>query len=641
MIRQTWHSIRVVAKRLAENRDVFEQLLAILRSVREEERDANIGALMLLIRRKQITSRVLRAPQSLVGFAKHLYEHEAISKQLRSIPHFGSLADLPTLKPEGEPLTRFDYALLQCGLLFDARMTWRGSGLNSNNGGIVFKKGKNQSDLSGLEVCQSWALLLSLGHLFGTFASERALFFQIDDDPNAKRDIINKIHNIELRKLCERIVDSHNLHHLYHVIAGWRIYGLLTGETKKTAEALLLAYLQTEISTPIERLRWMFRKTRQLSYNLLHSCVPSGVSSDFLFRADVERLLSLEGVVVDDYALEDDAVLKLMDSIDAYHAESAFASAQAASVVLDHVRKFKKWWEANASSTASERLEKLFDVPVDWEQARVDSLKHFCRLRLLGDGSNWLATVRAWLSSDSASNPWGSANFMISPSPRRQGLICDIYAPRDGLSRRTACHTIRMLAHQQFAQSWVVDPPGELERALWRSSGVAAARIFENCLADGFKIELEPVSTANSHFGMVIIASSFETGRARLKAFLQVIQDAERKRELEAVLELRSGEGRASPLAWLVFLARIRIVNVEGRRVADIDGLWADVADDSLTWTLVEVKEPGQTGGASQLRNQVLTKLAALPSKDVVNGMSAGQRVYRASVDTPEVLNRR
>lgn len=562
-----------------------------------------------------------------VGFAKDLFADESISGQLRETLHFGCLSEMSDARPFGGSFTRHNYVALQGALLFDAKMGWPGSGLSSETT-IKFGKG---SALSGLDVCQSWSILLNWGHLFGTFASERALFFLVDQDHALENDILRTIrsNDDQLHRNCQELLASRNLHRLFYVLAAWRVCLQLTGARRRTSIELLNLFLLKVKDPQSRRLDWTFRTTRQLAYNMIHGCMLSGVGTQAPFCQGIADLIPLGPIVLEEYAAEDSPLLRLMAELDAYHAESTFASAEAASLVLAHIRSFKRWWASRRDDANETKLSTLYSKPGDWCPVPSKKLTHFVRLRLLGKHDEWLTEVRAWLKSASDPHVWGESNFIITPSPRRPGLLCDVYVGPDGMTTATATHMASKLA-EQSVRSWSTPRPGELERGLWRSSAIFAAKIFEAGLREGLRLQLTPVTASEGHSGYVIVAANFETGRERFKIFLRALgEDPERARELTALVELREN-GVLDDVPWLMFLARTRIIDSTGTAVADIDGLWMEFRVEGIRCYVMEAKVLSQPGAAGQLAAKVFPCIAA-PISPILEHKTIGQKVAYAS----------
>jgi len=535
------------------------------------------------------------------GFARTLLDQPWIRDQLQKTYHFGSLVGTPALEPIGRLLSRYDYVVLHCALVLDAKLKWPGAGLSSVT---EVTYGIEKKPLTGLEVCQSWAILLNLGHLFGTFGSERALFWQLEADRDLRRKILARIGSFnsqQLQRHCEQELYQSDLHHLFYVLAAWRICDA-TPAIRETGLNLIRMFLGEQRDQYMRRLRWIFKFSRQIAYNAIHSCMSGGVSTDVLLQRSITELPARDPIIFDDHTDEDIPLASLLNACDAYHGDATFVSAEAASSVLTHIRAFKKWWNLHGDQgdTNVQRLERLFLRPDDWPVITEGDLRHFVRLRLIGEHTEWLAHVRSWYGDDR----WGTANFLISPSPGQRGLICDVYAGSDGLSVNTICHMAKLLADDSKI-SWRTDHPTEVERKLWRSVAHFGARLFEDALREGFHLRLDPVNAKDGPSNYAILAPDFETGRARLiKPMLPIRGDGDRARELDAMIDV-SEKLITSNRPWLVFLARTKIVG-EGRAVADIDGLCAQFFDDHIEWTVLEFKVPGQGGAAGQLKEKTL-----------------------------------
>ncbi|WP_438017245.1 hypothetical protein WMF18_41795 [Sorangium sp. So ce315] len=601
---------------------------AIARKVSRTENpiSASADSLVLAARLSRIGELRSHGNANIKGFAQELFHDASVAAQLRNIPHFGCLSTMESLQPLGSILSRHDYVAIHCALLFDAKLHWPGIGLSS-----PISKG---SQISGLVACQSWAVLVNLGHLFGTFASERALFFLIARDPQVRHEIIKDIEmcNKELSQTCRALLEQRNLHRVFYVIASWRACKLLTGKRRRTCIELLniflAEYLQKTEDPHLRRLFWAYKVTRQMAYNIAHASVLTSVAADALFGHDLPNVVSFGSITFDEYAGEDSPLVRLMDAFDSYHADQTFASDEAVSLVLGHIRSFKRWWRTHETKSVAERLTHLFSRPADWSDSQSTRLKHFLRLKLVGEQDSWISEVRAWLRGGVVSDPWGESNFMITPSPRRSGLVCDIYAGAGGLENRTVQHVAGRLADQSV-RSWSVEPPGEVERSLWRSVALFGARLFDAYLKGSLRLQLEPVVARGGHFGYAILAPSFEQARDRFEAFRRMMQDEERAQELGAAFEHLSRQSLHG-VPCLLFVARTRIVTSDGNKVADVDGLFASFRDDGVEWIIMETKALAQAGAAGQLEQKVLS-CVSIPTTPVQNHRTTTQKIACAS----------
>ena len=594
---------------------------------------ANADSLVLAARLSRIGELRSHGNANVKGFAKELFHDASVAGQLRNIPHFGCLSTMESLQPLGAILSRHDYVAMHCALLFDAKLHWPGVGLSSPI--------SKDSPISGLVACQSWAVLVNLGHLFGTFASERALFFLIDRDPHVRHEIIKDIEmcNKDLGQTCRALLEQRNLHRVFYVIASWRACKLLTGKRRKTSIELLnifLAdYLQKTEDPHLRRLFWVYKVTRQMAYNIAHASVLASVAADTLFDHNLPNLVSFGSITFDEYAGEDSSLVRLMDAFDSYHADQTFASDEAVSLVLGHIRSFKRWWRTHEMMSVAERLAQLFSMPADWSDSQAGHLKHFLRLKLVGEQDSWISEVRTWLRGEAASDSWGESNFMITPLPRRSGLVCDIYAGSGGLENRTVQHVAARLAAQSV-RSWSVEPPGEIERSLWRSVALFGARLFDAYLKGSLRLQLEPVVARGGHFGYAILAPNFEQARDRFEVFRRMMQDEERAQELGAAFEHLSKQPLHG-VPCLLFVARTRIVSSDGNKVADIDCLWAYFRDNGVEWTVMETKALAQAGAAGQLEQKVLS-CVSVPTTPVQNHRTTTQKIACASFLASENL---
>lgn len=373
----------------------------------------------------------------------------------------------------------------------------------------------------------------------------------------------------------------------------------------------------------------IYRRTRQISYNILHSLLRDKVSLDALFHVNFEKLMFDASAILDEYIGEDVALLRLMDGIDDYHAESTFASPEAASHVLGHIREFKEWCASENPIEDHHKISLLVTKPVNWPEVRSTNLaRHFARLRLPAPQQSWLSEVRQWLVNEQRQDPWGGSNFLISPSPRRDGLLADMYEGESGIPTAAAIHVVKQLS-RHYERTWSTAPSASA-RSLWRSSAVFLGKVFRANLNPGANVELEAIEAEDGHIGYAVVARSFEQAREPVRRFLERTTQSKRKDELQALLNYWEQQGAASSV-WGCFLCRVQVLDRNGDRHGEIDGAIFYVEDERLKWVLIEEKRGRKGSGATQLEDNILSLIAA-PRSEVDTTRIGGQRISHVTV---------
>jgi hypothetical protein len=129
------------------------------------------------------------------------------------------------------------------------------------------------ANASGTDVMQCWALLLSAGHLDGTFATERALLKVLGKESALKRAFLSNtgFHDDEAREFCKTVVEDRSLYDTHKAIAFFCLFRYCRGSDKplvKTLIKVLKFYCleDTDHRGKQENLRRLYRRIRSICY---------------------------------------------------------------------------------------------------------------------------------------------------------------------------------------------------------------------------------------------------------------------------------------------------------------------------------------------------------------------------------------
>ncbi len=468
------------------------------------------------------------------------------------------------------------------------------------------------TELTGLEIAQSWALLGGYGHLFGTFATERGLLFALT--PQLERELVSQLAT-EVRGPAEELIRRRDMYRFFYVLAAWRVSRWGPSPARSTCLQLLRPLLGPPEGGGWAGLLWAFRRARQFAYTRLHAMLGVDIaSSPIPIPTAVGNLRPLSQIgFLDEQSEPPGAVLGLIDAMDRFYGDVFFTSPAASERVLCHLRDFKRWWGA-ANGTLEERISALVSEPVDWPKSPPAERVHFVRLQLPDGGIGWTAEVRAWLSS--RADVWGRGNFLLTPS-RRAGdcSVVDVFV--DGTPDPVlVSHVAAMLAARNEA-TWTAPHPTDTSRSLWRSIAAFGLRMFQAVLAGGRLGHLQPVA-AQEGIGLAIAATSVDAGCGRLADFVRRALDESRRIELDALREI-SEQFRARPGVWIAFLGRLYILDeTTGRQLQEIDGVFAFVEDHGIEWHFIEHKDGAAAGMRGQLNDLGRHLRVPMPTCDFV-----------------------
>ncbi|MBN1423217.1 hypothetical protein JXA88_01560 [Candidatus Fermentibacteria bacterium] len=562
-------------------------------------------------------------PTKLTPFAQSLLD--VFEDSLRSTLHFGALGE-HLVSESGLAVSRLEYVLRHCHCLAGLSKENPGIGLSSRcrfpsqagEGGLAWK---GLGRLSGLEVCQSWSVLLNIGHLFGTFATERGLLFQLDKDLDARDGFLGGACSHfegqagDVRKMGEELLDRAQLYRFHYLLALWRLRAdnnlPVDDAIRRKAALLVLAFLSPP-SAKLSQLAHIYRKTRTLAYLSLHAEI--GVMEPLCNVKGLQRYRQLFPI---DAILEDSLVepgqWNLIEAMDLSDSERLFNAPDAAGIVLAHARQFRQWWDqrrANGSSFGA-LIDEAFGKPDDWPGAPARELQHFGRI-YLPSRVGWLEEVRLWKHDESQNNPWRDSDFLVTPPQQRsEGLHLDLYAGASGMSIQTARHITL-----QLSRALSFSPEGQSMRRLWMTTARFVAKVFQGCLKPEYSLRLTPLEARGDHLGYGTAGSSYELARGFVKRFLVECTDPQRTMELRQLLAIGDRD-EFWRVPALIMMARAEVISSDGQSITDLDGLLGKFQGDSLVWTVVETKKSPTRGGKTQLRDRADIYLAVERSSEV------------------------
>lgn len=557
-------------------------------------------------------SKSLPSEEVLVGFPKHLVNnHPWIKNHLSRLPHLGLLE-----VPQGiAPRSRWDYCLEQCRQLGIIKETKPGLGL-SNTGKKLSDEGSIKK-MTALEVMQTWVILTNLGHLFGTFATERALMFSvIHSNPELCRELLDSIPP-ELRDSAEGIVRSQAMYQFYSVVAYWRI-GQDSYSDEERAQCLgcLKLLSSPRVDSKILTLQSIFRFVRRLSYLKMH--VELGVTSlldKHLFSDEViEHVIEHEELHYDSEVQKETPTERLLKAIDEYQYETYFAGEQTASVVLEHLREFKQWWSRQEEEGVhlKDRIKALYQRPSDWPALETpQKLNFFVRLELPRQKAGLVSSIVHWWGGG---DPWGVSNFYISQSPASPHLFIDVFIAKS-MKPKTAAHIAQCLIQEQARDGLESLEKLTLERSISRF----AISLLGEILQDNYRLRLRRVMSKDGS-PMLAMLSNFSSVEDLCHKFISLgatIDDQQRLDEIKGMHEylqatLSKQELRPDAL-FFAFLGSTFLIEEgsggEGKfagkrkmfKEQEVDGIIAILSRTEITWHVLEVKRRKKNHPTTQM----------------------------------------
>jgi len=155
-----------------------------------------------------------------------LYENSSKAYNLlKENGHIDRLKDIDQLGVirnvyEGAHHSRWEYVMMQLGILHRLNTTdldlgfkpSKGTGLNSN-----VSIGNNKPTY--FEIIQMWILLLNMGHLPGTFSSEKALIKCIKEDSKLQKSVYDSLPSEDTKKYFKKIMEKESIYEFHKVLS--------------------------------------------------------------------------------------------------------------------------------------------------------------------------------------------------------------------------------------------------------------------------------------------------------------------------------------------------------------------------------------------------------------------------------------
>lgn len=550
-----------------------------------------------------------------------------VLNSLTQVPHLGCLYPL---KPA--VVSRWSYVAKTLQILFDMKREHPGLGLGS-----PLLTGENAPDVTGLEAAQSWAILSNLGHLFGTFATERAILCLLEENRSFSKDFLQEMDE-SFRGPTRTIVMEHRLQRMFYALAAWRFRRLQDIPHREQTKQLVRHFLdESKSDVRWQRIRWAYRKARWLAYLSIHQDLDIEPPIAPPLLVECRKTLRPHPSIGFSARDEETPLQTLLQQLSDYTLDRFFTSPEAAALVLAHLRAFKLWWGRQGDAPFSLRLERLFNKPADWEELKPASLQHWARLRLPPSGSGWPSQVQAWRAGG---KPWESGGSVLlsprfEPSNDKDVLVCDLYL--EGPQTPTLVHHVVCRLAQLNTTTWI-RASERVSVNYWRDLTAFAVSLLQIVVKEGYEVRVDPIEVRGEGAGYIIFAPGAQEACGRLKHFIGRIPSEERVREREAMLELCLQEADAHPnAAVILFLGQVFIYDKQhpASTLQEIDAVWAWVDGGGVQWNFIEHKSGRTSGMMGQLKE--LNKYVRVEADFDSDGEVAIGDVVRARLRWPIV----
>lgn len=532
------------------------------------------------------------------GIASRFLGAPSVRAHLDGTRHFGILKP-----PDDIDIDRLAYVELQCSILLRLKERYAGYGLGS-------KLDVGGGQATGLELCQLWAVLGSWGHLWGTFATERALAFNVFH-AGLGEALLSLIPEAD-RAACRTEKLHVSMYRLHECIAALLLASPLDGVTdadRAIAGAAWSVYLRRDRG--YSTLLRAYRFARKVAFVQLHNRV--GISRVGEVHAPEDAFARpdpLDGFhdAVELRALPQTSPFeRLLDAVERYEYETFFAGTESATLVLEHLRVFKVWWDARGprdAATLRAYIIALRERPSDWPRERTKhALAHVARLTMPAPGAEWPADVGAWWANGT---PWGGANFYLSIMPRGTTSMLDVYRA-EGDPHLAPAPTTHVIDRLHQLSNIPGRPNPSLVQLIDKAAGTFLVAKVHERMEESFRLELEPTPSSKEHRPTALVEVGV-WGNAFLKAArgeAEKFTDAGRQRELLLFIDEARKQHAVfgdSACRAVLLLGIARVLSNDDREVTELDGLLLLASPTAMSILVAECKHTQRPRMGAQTR---------------------------------------
>ena len=246
----------------------------------EHNRDSSLaGASELLVEYHLPTVGPVRARLfPLAAKCFQLLDAKGHIERLRQIDQLGVVRRVR----QGAHHSRWEYVVAQLTLIHQLAIlkdehgnpVVQGCGLRSDTDFPDHDGGR----ASRADLMQCWALLLNMGHLHGTFATELAMLRSLRNDGTLRRAFLSDtgFHDREARDFCRSVIQRGNVYDMHKAIAFFFLFRYCRTPKKALVQTLIdvLKYYcceQYRHSQGRQTVRHVYRRVRQLCYLAIDS----------------------------------------------------------------------------------------------------------------------------------------------------------------------------------------------------------------------------------------------------------------------------------------------------------------------------------------------------------------------------------
>jgi hypothetical protein len=536
-------------------------------------------------------------------------ELEGEINRLKRIPHLGVISRLI----ESARHSKWEYVFLTMYVVHLAKTTNQRIGLSRG----VFLGPGDLSISSGEELLKLWALLLNLGHLYGTFVAERSMIVALRTDKRLYKNFVDAFPDNKVKDYARTIIDSEDIYHFHHALAFFSLYHNLKKITPdlqaKWVEALKF-YCLGEKSDQARTLKQSYQALRRVAYLILdmnYVPVPINLNSYVLFSK------------LDMYAhhivqRSDQPIVRALDQLDFFVQDEVYLSpdvmrfAQAVNSVW--ANDFKRQIESRGGGPIKALRSVIIEQRNQTFKTRglEKKLQHFARLPYPYHFE--LKPVKSCITEEDEWNlklAGTGGKVSIWPTPDEKRKIVDIFVDPRNVKREAFLSNL--LSEILNIQKGEFPRQSLLFGKLYRNLLLG---ILNQFVAENVRFSLKRENPFESRYGMLLARSR----RRAIKGIenivaLQEFQILEPHRKDEIIkiktsLEFQSRSRKPNGV-FLVCLSEVLFRDDRMVQEGEIDGLYLSDTSRGFFLSIIEAKHI-QSGRQAKADRELREKVKKL-----------------------------
>jgi len=554
---------------------------------------------------------------------------------------------------QGAHHSRWEYVMTQLALIYelailrgeDDHHVARGPGLRSNTDFPDYSGGK----ASGADVMQCWALLLNAGHLDGTFATERALLRELQNDMKKLGHAFfsdSGFHDSEARDFSKDVVEQARLYDMHKAISFFFLFRYCRPPNKDLVTTLidvLKFYCFDEMRSPEKRanLRRVYRRIRQLCYlaiDSLYAPVP--------MRLDLGNIFfNLASIAPDLCSPADAPLCSELRNFDELMGREVYFTPRVLLHHEDHAEHIARYIGRRYSEKSELKRHEISDMRTLLTELQTDSgsteLPTYRRLLYLPvtPGDFFAPPENAEDLNNRLRFACGKQSVAVSavPDARHSGSHIGVGIPENAPMRAI----IRCFAGLIRVMCGLAEDGARLSReapADLRAFARCLSSVSSDCAPAMVENLLEIVSTSNCRFAVrrqsdLVAYSGRGTGAnsTALRALSTMIPE-KRRHEVETHADaLEAIPARGSTIS---VIAPIEVTRQDGTNVTDIDGFSVTCKNGGLWILAVEAKDLA-SGSSSAAASQLEQRLGDMGLRQALKEAAVRQLDKGAYVFSP------